>query len=48
MGGRYLRWTFAHRNAGCRPVMAWIGAGVIGCVERSSGNVLLTIAESVQ
>jgi UDP-N-acetylmuramoyl-tripeptide--D-alanyl-D-alanine ligase len=46
MGGRYLRWTFARRERWLpkRPVMAWIGAGVIGFVlSEAPGDVLLTI-----
>jgi UDP-N-acetylmuramoyl-tripeptide--D-alanyl-D-alanine ligase len=46
MGGRYLRWSFARRERWMprRPVMAWIGAGVIGFVlSEAPGNVLLTI-----
>src|ERR1043165_9584298 len=46
MSGRYLRWTFTRRERWLprRPVMAWIGAGVIGFVlSEAPGDVLLTI-----
>ncbi|MEO8610330.1 MAG: UDP-N-acetylmuramoyl-tripeptide--D-alanyl-D-alanine ligase [Chloroflexota bacterium] len=46
MGGRYLHWTFARRERWLlrRPIMAWIGAGVIGFVlSEAPGDVLLMI-----
>jgi UDP-N-acetylmuramoyl-tripeptide--D-alanyl-D-alanine ligase len=46
MSGRYLRWLIARRERWLpnRPVIAWIGAGVIGFVlSEAPGNVLLTV-----
>ena len=46
MSGRYLRWTFARRERWLprRPLMVWIGAGVLGFIlSEAPGNVLLTI-----
>src|SRR5688572_16280359 len=46
MSGRYVRWLIARRERWLpnRPIIAWIGAGVLGFVlSEAPGNILLTV-----